>query len=65
MPVFRYNSRMKKYKTKPWTDSERKALATFYFNAPIEAIVRMIPDRSEQAIRSQVSYLKKRGYRFK
>jgi hypothetical protein len=56
---------MKKYKIKPWTDNERKSLATFYFHASIEEVMHMIPDRTEQAIRSQVSYLKKRGYRFK
>ena len=65
MPMFRYNSLMKKYKTKPWSDNERKALATFYFHASIEEVMHMIPDRTEQAIRSQVSYLRKRGYRFK
>jgi|TARA_B110000503_G_C7116995_1_gene400842 hypothetical protein len=56
---------MKKYKTKPWSDNERKALAVLYFHAPIEEVMDRIPDRTEQAIRSQVSYLKKRGYRFK
>jgi hypothetical protein len=65
VPPFRYNSLMKKYKTKPWSDNERKALAVLYFHASIEEVMDRIPDRTEQAIRSQVSYLKKRGYRFK
>ncbi len=65
VPMFRYNSLMKKYKIKPWTEKERKALATFYFHAHIDEILEMIPDRTEQAIRNQVAYLRKRGYRFK
>jgi hypothetical protein len=56
---------MKKYKIKPWTEKERKALARFYFHAHIDEILEMIPDRTEQAIRNQVAYLRKRGYRFK
>jgi hypothetical protein len=56
---------MKKYKNKPWSDAERKMLAARYFHTPIDEIMSLIPDRSMQAIRNQVSYLKKRGYRFK
>ena len=57
---------MKIYKkNKPWSDKERKLLALHYFNTDIDTMVEMLPDRSSQAIRSQVSYLRKRGYRFK
>jgi hypothetical protein len=56
---------MKKYKKKPWTEQERKNLKQYYFHASIEEVMDMIPDRSETAIRNQVSYLRKRGVRFK
>jgi hypothetical protein len=55
---------MKKYKTKPWTDTERKTIAKYYYHACIEEVCSLLPDRSEQAIRNQVAYLRKRGYRF-
>jgi hypothetical protein len=64
VPMFRYNTCMKKYKTKPWTDTERKTLAKYYYHACIEEVCSLLPDRSEQAIRNQVAYLRKRGYRF-
>jgi hypothetical protein len=56
---------MKKYKRKPWTDEERKTLAAHYFYQDIESMMYMLPDRTEQSIRNQVAYLRKRGYRFK
>jgi len=56
---------MKKYKKKPWTEAERKILRAYYYHAHIDEILYMIPDRSETAIRNQVSYLRKRGVRFK
>jgi|TARA_B110000977_G_C11076299_1_gene491319 hypothetical protein len=56
---------MKKYKRKPWTDTERKTLAENYLSIDIELMMHLLPERSQQAIRNQVSYLKKRGYRFK
>jgi hypothetical protein len=55
---------MKKYKRKPWSDKERKTLSQFYFHASINEMCGLLPDRSEQAIRNQVAYLRKRGYRF-
>lgn len=64
MPVFRYNTFMKKYKRKPWSEKERKTLSQFYFHASIDEMCGLLPDRSEQAIRNQVAYLRKRGYRF-
>ena len=56
---------MKKYKRKPWTDEERKTLAIHYFHQTIETMEDMLPGRSAQAIRNQVAYLRKTGYRFK
>jgi hypothetical protein len=56
---------MKKYKRKPWTDEERKTLAAHYFYQDIDTMMYMLPDRTEQSIRNQVAYLRKRGYRFK
>jgi hypothetical protein len=56
---------MKKYKRKPWTDEERKTLAAHYFYQDIETMMYMLPNRTEQSIRNQVAYLRKRGYRFK
>ena len=63
--LFVYNTPMKKYKKKPWTEAERKILRAYYYHAHIDEILYMIPDRSETAIRNQVSYLRKRGVRFK
>jgi hypothetical protein len=56
---------MKKYKRKPWTDEERKILAAYYFFQDIESMLYMLPGRTEQSIRNQVAYLRKRGSRFK
>ena len=56
---------MKKYKKKPWTELERNTLRAYYFNASIDEVMDMIPDRSERSIRQQVSYLRKRRVRFK
>lgn len=55
---------MKIYKKKPWTVDERKLLALHYFNTDIDHVSEMLPGRSQQSIRNQVSYLRKRGYRF-
>jgi hypothetical protein len=56
---------MKKNKTKPWSDADRKTLAMYYFHASIEEVCSLLPERSIQSIRNQVNYLKKRGYRFR
>jgi hypothetical protein len=60
-----YNTVMKKYKRKPWTVKERELLAFHYYNSDISTMLIMLPDRTQQSIRNQVSYLKKRNYRFK
>lgn len=56
---------MKNYKRKPWTDDERKILAEYYTQLNIEDLMYLLPGRSEQAVRNQVAYLRKRGYRIK
>jgi len=56
---------MKKYKRKPWTDEERKTLAEYYTKLDIEDLMYLLPDRSAGAIKNQVAYLRKRGYRIK
>ena len=65
LSLFRYNTRMKKYERKPWTDSERKVLGSFYFTTPFDKVCLLLAERSPASIRNQVHYLKKRGYRFK
>jgi hypothetical protein len=44
---------------------ERRVLSEYYFTLNIEDIMELLPERTEQAIRNQVNYLRKRGYRFK
>jgi hypothetical protein len=62
---FRYNTRMKKYKKQPWTVDERRILSEGYFQLNLEDLMHLLPKRTERAIRNQVAYLRKRGYRFK
>ena len=56
---------MKKYKKRPWTAEERKLLASHYYQLDIDNVAMMLPGRTIQSIRNQVSYIRKRGYRFK
>jgi len=56
---------MKKYKKRPWTTDERRILASHYYSIDVEEMVKLLPGRTVQAIRNQVSYIRKRGYRFK
>jgi len=56
---------MKKYKKKPWAEQERETLKLYYFHATIEEMMFMLPGRTLTSIRNQVSYLRKRGIRFK
>ena len=56
---------MKKYKKQPWTVDERRILSEYYFILNLEDMAFMLPNRTEQAIKNQVNYLRKRGYRFK
>ena len=63
-PLFEYNTPMKKYKKRPWTTDERRILASHYYHLDVEEIARLLPGRTVQSIRNQVSYIRKRGYRF-
>jgi hypothetical protein len=61
----RYNTPMKKYKKRPWTTDERRILASQYYQLDIDSVAMLLPGRTIQSIRNQVSYIRKRGYRFK
>lgn len=47
-----------------WTETERLLLKAEYNETPIEDLASKL-GRTEQAIRSQVHYLRKRGWTFK
>ena len=61
---FVYNIRMRKYTKKPWSMSERKLLSEKYYNLPKEEVYALFPERTPNAIRKQVLYLKARGWYF-
>tara|TARA_A100001015_G_C14599360_1_gene559827 strand:+ start:320 stop:496 length:177 start_codon:yes stop_codon:yes gene_type:complete len=56
---------MKNYEKQPWTNHERTLLADNYHTSSLQDLLPMFPHRTIGAIRNQVHYLKKRGYRFK
>jgi hypothetical protein len=56
---------MKKQTTNHWTESERKVLASNYYTKGASATLELLPGRTYNSMVKQVSYLKKRGYRFK
>ena len=62
---FRYNTRMKQYKKQPWTVKEKRLLSEYYYMIPTEDLLLLLPQRTIGAIRNQVNYLRKRGYKFK
>ena len=45
--------------------SERKLLSEKYYNLPKEEVYALFPERTPNAIRKQVLYLKARGWYFK
>ena len=49
--------------TKRWTDKERRYLKTNYNSLPMSMLVSQL-GRSGSSIRSQVDYLRKRGWTF-
>lgn len=55
---------MKEYEKKPWTMDERNKLRLHYYLKTEAELLEMLPGRSMNAIRKQVSYLKKRGWAF-
>ena len=56
---------MRKYIKRPWSKEERTVLSQYYYLKSIEEIQLLLPERTPNAIRKQVLYLKKRGWRFK
>ena len=61
---FEYNYIMKEYSKKPWTYEERQYVRDNYGKLSMEELLAALPDRNENSIRKQVSYLRKRGWTF-
>lgn len=55
---------MKEYQKKPWTMNERNLLRSHYYTKNEEELLEMLPGRTLNSIRKQVSYLRKRGWCF-
>ena len=55
---------MKQYTKKPWSIRERVLLKEYYNNCTVEELLELLPGRTENSIRKQVSYLRKRGWTF-
>ena len=60
-----YNITMRKYTKKPWSMKERSILSKYYYLKSMEEILLLLPERTPNAIRKQVLYLRKRGWPFK
>ena len=56
---------MRVYTKKPWSMKERSILSKYYYLKSIEEILLLLPERTPNAIRKQVLYLRKRGWPFK
>ena len=56
---------MRKYIKRPWSKEERTVLSQYYYLKSIEEIQLLLPERTPNAIRKQVLYLRKRGWPFK
>ena len=55
---------MKEYQKKPWTMNERNLLRNHYYSKDDKELLEMLPGRTLNSIRKQVSYLRKRGWCF-
>jgi len=55
---------MKDYQKKPWTQDERQLLRDNYGRVTMKTMLDLLPGRSENSIRKQVHYLRKRGWSF-
>lgn len=44
---------------------ERSILSKYYYKMPLEEVQALLPNRTPNAIRKQVLYLRKRGWPFK
>ena len=51
-------------KRKNWTSKERRVLKKYYKAISMEELLKMLPNRTEQAIYNQVNYLRNRGWTF-
>lgn len=54
---------MKNYKREPWTRGERMLLEKWAGLRTYSEIAEMLPKRTETAVRKQIEYLRKRGWR--
>ncbi len=54
---------MKNYKREPWTRGERTLLEKWAGLRTYTEIAEMLPKRTETAVRKQIEYLRKRGWR--
>jgi len=55
---------MKTYSKKPWSIRERMLLKERYYKSSEEELLNILPGRTYNSIRKQVSYLRKRGWVF-
>lgn len=55
---------MKEYSKRPWSIRERMVLKQHYRTMSMERLVNELPGRTENSIRKQVAYLRKRGWSF-
>ena len=55
---------MKEYQKKPWSQDERNKLRNHYYLSSEDELLEMLPGRTMNSIRTQVSYLRKRGRSF-
>jgi len=56
---------MKKYSKRPWSIRERVMLREHYGTMPVSELQEShLPNRTENSIRKQVAYLRKRGWSF-
>ena len=55
---------MKEYQKKPLSQDERNKLRNHYYLSSEDELLEMLPGRTMNSIRKQVSYLRKRGWSF-
>ena len=60
-----YNNTMKNYIKQPWSQEERRLLASKWYCTDRDSIERLFPNRTYNACAKQAKYLKDRGWPFK
>ena len=55
---------MKTYSKKPWSMRERVLLTKVYTSSNEEQLAKYFPDRTYNAVRKQVSLMRKKGWTF-